>query len=411
MKSGENKWRWLSALAFLAACFSKEMAVTLPVVIVLLMYQQGRFQGGRLDKSLMEIAPLFVAGAIYIVVRLAALGFISTTHLDIAASVVDWFTLGLRVFGQYIRYSLVPYPLTAYHLIPLHLSDRMLSTLLYTLLIGVAVVAALALDRKVRGVALWSMIFAVMLVPVFNFKGISLTFFAERYLYIPTLSISVVIGLLLSKSTTNLKIAFSVLVAVFAISTLVRTKDWASDESLYASILGVQPEVAHIRNNLADIYIKRGDDAGAKNNLEAALRSLNDKVYVQAENEKYRALVGLGAVEARAKQYSEAKVHFKQALEINPRGDWAYLYMGGVLMEGEGNIEQAMNFFRKAIDLGPVNEVARDYMGIALFNLKRNQEAVRYFQEALTINPTYKDAQVHLDMATQASLHHSTQNP
>jgi tetratricopeptide (TPR) repeat protein len=50
-------------------------------------------------------------------------------------------------------------------------------------------------------------------------------------------------------------------------------------------------------------------------------------------------------------------------------------------------------------------------MGIALLNLKRNQEAARYFREALAINPTYKDAQVHLDMATQASLQPSTQNP
>src|SRR5262249_2772881 len=149
MKSGESKWQWLSALAFLAACFSKEMAVTLPVVIALLMFKQGRLQPGRLNKAAAEIAPIIVAGAIYIVVRLAALGFISTTHLEIAASSVDWLTLGLRVFGQYIQYSLVPYPLTAYHLIPLHLSDRIVSTLVYTLVIPLAIVLAVALDRKV----------------------------------------------------------------------------------------------------------------------------------------------------------------------------------------------------------------------------------------------------------------------
>src|SRR5205807_1971663 len=148
----------------------------------------------------------------------------------------------------------------------------------------------------------------------------------------------IIIGLLLNNASKNVKIAFSLAVAIFAVLTVVRNRDWTSDESLYASILRVHPEIAHIRNNLADIYIKRGDDEAAKNNLDAALVSLNDKVYVQAENEKYRALVGLGAVEARAHRYPEAKEHFKQALDINPRGDWAYLYLGGVLMEGEGNI-------------------------------------------------------------------------
>jgi tetratricopeptide (TPR) repeat protein len=41
-------------------------------------------------------------------------------------------------------------------------------------------------------------------------------------------------------------------------------------------------------------------------------------------------------------------------------------------------------------------------MGIALFNMKRYQEAIPYFQEALKINPAYKDAETHLQMATRA---------
>ena len=71
-------------------------------------------------------------------------------------------------------------------------------------------------------------------------------------------------------------------------------------------------------------------------------------------------------------------------------------------MEEDGDYASAIEYFKKAIDLGPLNEVARDYMGIALFNMKRYQEAVRYFREALEINPTYKDAETHLAMATRA---------
>jgi len=71
-------------------------------------------------------------------------------------------------------------------------------------------------------------------------------------------------------------------------------------------------------------------------------------------------------------------------------------------MESEGDYPQAMANFQKAIELGPLNEVARDYMGVALFNLKKYPEAIRYFQEALKINPTYKDAETHLGMAARA---------
>ena len=402
LKSGKREWQWLSALAFLAACFSKEMAVTLPVVAVLLMFTDGRFGPGQFKKALTGIAPLIIAGVIYLAVRVAALGFISTTHLAIEAGPLDWFTLGLRVFGQYIQYSLLPYPLLAYHLIPLHLPDRIASTMLYALLAALAAFIAFKLNRKISGIGVWSVIFAVTLIPVFNFTGISLTFFAERYLYIPTISLAIIAGLLLDKAGKNARVAAVGIVIVFGVYTFIRNQDWNTDEKLYTSILRVQPEVAHIRNNLADIYLKRGEDDLAKTNLETALRSLQSDVYPQAVTEKYRAEVGLGALAARGQRYAEAKDHLKQALEINPRGDWAYLYLGGVVMEGDGNYEMAMELFKKAIELGPVNEVARDYMGVALFNMKRYKEAVPYFQEALKINPTYKDAQTHLEMTNKA---------
>ena len=264
LKSEKWEWQWLSALAFLAACFSKEMAVTLPIVAILLMFKEGYFGPGQFKKALTGIAPLIVAGVIYLAVRVAALGFISTTHLTIEAGPLDWITLGLRVFGQYVQYSLLPYPLSAYHLIPLRLSDRIVSTMLYTLLAALAGFMAFKLNRKISGIGVWSVIFVITLIPVFNFTGISLTFFAERYLYIPTIALAIIAGLLLNKAGKNARIAAAGIAIVFGVSTFIRNQDWNTDEKLYASILRVQPEVAHIRNNLADIYMKRGEDALAK---------------------------------------------------------------------------------------------------------------------------------------------------
>ena len=49
--------------------------------------------------------------------------------------------------------------------------------------------------------------------------------------------------------------------------------------------------------------------------------------------------------------------------------------------------------------MGPVNEVARDYLGIALLNTGRYAEVIPYFRESLAINPNYADAQLHLEIA------------
>ncbi len=402
LNSGIRRYQWFAALSFLAAAFSKEMAVTLPAVAFLLMLGKGKWSVERLKTAVVSLFPLIAAGLVYLAARFAALGFLTTTHLQIEASGLDWFTLGIRVFGQYIHYSLLPYPLSAYHLIPLHLSDRILSTVLYALCIALVCIVTVLADRRIPDVGLWAVVFAVTLIPVFNFKGISLTFFAERYLYIPTLAVAIILGLILDKSGNRIKAASVVLAAVFVLLTIVRNQDWKSDEALYESVLRVNPAVAHIRNNLADIYLKRGDNARARTYLETALQYLDNRVYTQSDEEKYRAYVGLAAIAARGQNYAEAKQYLTRALEIKPRGDWAYLYLGGVIMEGDGDYATAMQHFQKAIELGPLNEVARDYMGIALFNMKRYQEAIRYFNEALAINPTYKDAETHLAMARQA---------
>src|SRR5207249_10090595 len=112
------------------------------------------------------------------------------------------------------------------------------------------------------------LIIAITLIPVFNFTGISLTFFAERYLYIPTMASAIMLGLLLDKSRTIAKNVTVIIVVAFAVLTFGRNKDWQSDEKLYQSILRVHPEGTHVRNNLADLYIKLDHDVTARNYLE-----------------------------------------------------------------------------------------------------------------------------------------------
>jgi tetratricopeptide (TPR) repeat protein len=70
-------------------------------------------------------------------------------------------------------------------------------------------------------------------------------------------------------------------------------------------------------------------------------------------------------------------------------------------MESEENYIMAMEYFKKAMELEPVNEAAYDYLGSALFNMGNYEEAAKYFQQALRINPTSKEAQQHLKMANE----------
>src|SRR5207249_10095348 len=151
------------------------MAVTLPFFLLLILVFKS-------VKSVKSVAPYFLVLAIYIILRIYALGFLATSHLQVQASWLDWLSLGIRVLGDYIRYSLIPYPLSAFHLIPLKFDYRVLSTSIA--FVAIVLIAA-GLWHFRRQSFVWFASFVLMLVPVFYFKGMSNTFFAERYLYIP----------------------------------------------------------------------------------------------------------------------------------------------------------------------------------------------------------------------------------
>jgi len=402
----ETRLSWLfgSCTMFLAALLSKEMAVTLPFVLLLLIIffsplQRGRAAtGGR--GSFATVAPLFAVLALYVILRVRALGLLATSHLQVEAGWLDWISLGLRVLGDYIRYALVPYPLNAFHLVPLKLEYRLLSTSIA--LAGIVLTAGLLWwfrDRIPHGL-FWFASFVLMLMPVFYFKGLSNTFFAERYLYIPSFAMIMLVFTIVSafKIPRLNWIACSIAV-VFALTAAYRNEAWATSETLYETTLAVQPEVAHMRINLADIHLKRNEDEAARKLLASAGQYMQGDTYVRYPYELYRTYVGLGAIEARAARYAEAREYLKKAIEVNPNGDWGYLYLGGVLMEADRDYPQAIANFQKAIQLGPLNEVARDYLGIAMLNQKKNAEAIQYFEEALKINPNYEEARQHLQIA------------
>jgi tetratricopeptide (TPR) repeat protein len=392
----------LACGAFFAALLSKEMAITLPVVLLMLLVMRERSDLATRE-ALLQLSPFLAITGMYLVMRFIALGQLAGVHIDAQAGWLDWSSLGVRVLGEYIRYSVVPYPLNALHLLPLRLEYRALST-------SLALVSVLAigsslwrLRAKLPEALLWFTIFLVTLIPVLYFKGMSNTFFAERYLYIPSFVMLVlIVGSLSRFAIPRLGLFLGTVALVFAVVTVYRNQAWRTSETLYTSTLKIQPEAVQIRTNLADIHIKRSEDQAARDLLESSLQYMDAARFVYVPADRYRAEVGLGAIAARMRAWDEAKRHLEKAIEINPGGEWGYLYLGGVFMQANGDYAGAIVNFKKAIELGPLNEVARDYMGIAMLNQNDYKDAVAYFQEALKINPNYQDARDHLEVASRA---------
>src|SRR6185503_18733010 len=102
---------------------------------------------------------------------------------------------------------------------------------------------------------------------------------------------------------------------------------------------------------------------------------------------------------ARRSDAAEAKVHLRKALEISSTGENAYTILAGVLTNLDKDFEGAIPLLERAIELNPVDDQARDSLGVALYNLRRYDEAIEKFREALQINPQSQLAQQHLERA------------
>src|SRR5436309_5195485 len=170
--------------------------------------------------------------------RLSALGLLATSHLQVEAGWIDWLSLGVRVLGDYLRYALVPYPLNAFHLIPLKLEYRLLPTFIAFAAVVLTTALLWLLRARVPEAIFWFAAFALMLLPVFYFKGLSNTFFAERYLYIPSFAMIVlVVTTAAALKIPKWNLMFGAIGVAFAIATVYRNETWRTSEELYRTTL------------------------------------------------------------------------------------------------------------------------------------------------------------------------------
>jgi tetratricopeptide (TPR) repeat protein len=376
------------------------MAATFPLVAFLILI--GRQEQRKDVKTAAQIvSPYILVGAIYAAFRLSAVGFNVPPAVQVTAGALDWITLAVWVVGGYLRYALAPYPLYIYHLSPLHFADRLAPTLLYgAFILGIALVLVFFRRRSLNPL-LWFTIFLISLTPVLYFKGISGgVFFAERYLYIPSMAIVIAAAFFLAQLERKRAAALTCAVAgVFLFMTMQRNRDWLNEENLYARTLQYEPEAVNISTSMGEVLLRRGDNTGAQKYFESSLQHIDDPRFIQSSYESYRIYHGLGLAAARLNKAEEAVQHLRKALEFYPQGDGAYTTLGGVYVSQNWDHTEAVQLLEKAINLNPVNDLARDYLGVALVNKGQIEPAIRYFREALEINPGLQSAKEHLDVA------------
>ncbi|HXX24607.1 MAG TPA: tetratricopeptide repeat protein [Terriglobia bacterium] len=375
--------------SFVLALLSKEQAVTLPVLATVYehFYRADRKET-RPTGMVMRYALLWLLAVAYLLFRVRVLGALSS---GIRVHHLTWyqtFLSALALLGQYFWKLLWPVNLRLF--CPFHRPSGLFDPAVITGAGALTVCCALFfyLWRHSRLLSFGLLWMLVTLAPVLNARWMPIFAFAERYLYLPSVSFCWLLGWGFLRwravapargaiGRRALATAFGVLVVACALRTITQNRDWQNNLTLYASTLAACPDAFYVRRDLGTTYWEMG-------NAEFAEREWREALTVAPQDPL--TLVRLGALDLKNQHYSEAVEFFKEALEVDPGNPDAHLYLGVTYMQTH-SLALAESELRTAVSLFPLNSNARNALGMLYVGEGRAAEAEEQFRQSVEVEP------------------------
>jgi len=387
-----NGWYWESLGLFACALLSKSMAVSLPVVLLILdVYPLGRLGGSigwwgeHARRAYIEKIPF-----VLLAVAASVIAFLALFHIQNLAPLDQLSMLG--------RLAVSAYSLTFYlwkTAVPVNLSPLYELHELnpwappYLLSYGAVValtVLALASRRRVPGLpAVW-LAYVVILLPVLGVFQNGPQVAADRYTYLAGLGWAVLAGAALISGwrRRTLLVAGLVVCVLLAMGLLTwnQLRAWHDPETLWSHALGIDPKSSIAENNLGTALADQGKVAEAVQHHRQALH-LNPS-YALAHYNWGNALAQQGKL-------AEAIGHYEQALGIKPDFADAHNNWGSALTQ-QGKEAEAIEHYEQALRLKPDSADAHYNVGTALAQQGKFAEAIGHYEQALRIKPDFADA-------------------
>lgn len=348
----------LAAVAYVLAILAKEMAITLPLVCLLLDRWERRRAGAEgvsTPVSVLTLRRLAWLGGLA-AVGVAALAFTYGGHVLRIATERPWhggsvgtnFATVARVWTKYLQLVLFPATLSvdySYDAFPVStsaLDPRALASVAVLALVGVAAAASWRRGGRVGLGLAWA---AVTLLPVSHLVPFR-ELLAEHYLYVPMMGIAIGAAGLVDtalarwpeRRTAVLAAGCAVVVALAA-RTVVRNRDWADRITLWSATVAVAPRCARAQFNLGQAYFERSRLVDAERAWLAAAALQPDDVETTR---------GLAMLYYRLGRHADAAEKIDAVLAAKPTDAEAATLAGYIALD-RGKPDQAYAYFTTAV--------------------------------------------------------------
>lgn len=289
---GENAPFWrrhiLPLAAFFLALLSKGMAISLPVVLVVLdIYPLRRLSGdprkwlSRETRQIwLEKIPFFLLAAVF-----GAIGYACQAKAGALASYQKFgfaprAAQVLFAVFLYIRKTLIPLDLSPLYRLPDGFSLLNRQSMFAGAVIAAITAAAIALRRRrPAGLAVW-IYFLATLSPVAGIVKINIQAAADRYTYLTCLGFAMLAGAGFRACRQAAGRQFGNICAILACLTITglvcltwrQEGIWRNSETLWTHALAINPELDYAHSNLGVVLAAQGKTDEAAGHYREALR-------------------------------------------------------------------------------------------------------------------------------------------
>jgi len=390
---------FLCLILFSLSMLSKPMMVTLPFVLLLLDYWplqrlkitacvRSEFLKTGLRLMVEKVPFLLMTVALSIVTIWAQAREGSVASSD-ALPFLTRLSGATVAYASYLIKIFWPHNLTVFY--PYEFSLPAWKILFSALLLVSITLAVIYRMRKTPFLFTGWFWFLGTLVPVIGLVQVGKQAMADRYTYLPSIGISIVLAWgipHLFRDRKHLKIilapAAMILLVLLSLLTWKQCGYWKSSISLFNHASRVLRDFNPALQNIGSDFTQLG-----QYQYQREIRNY-DKV-IRSQPDDYLAYFNRAVAYAKIGQYQNAIRDYNTAIRLKPDYIEAYNNRGNIYGR-HGEYKLAIEDFTKVIALNPRHFKAYHNRGLAYSELRRYPDAVKDFDKAIDLQPDYVSA-------------------
>ncbi len=376
----------LALVFFALGLMSKPMVVTLPFVLLLLDYWplarwplQNRW-GLVVEKAPFFLLSAFFCVATYVVQKNGGM-MKELACVSVPLSGGARLENALVAYGRYLGKLFWPVNLCAFYPHPGHWPAKLVE-LAGLLILSFSVFAWVVRRRCPYCLTGWFWYLGT-LVPAIGLVQVGSQSMADRYSYIPSIGILMVLvwGAHQMMRWPRRDMIFGTAGGVLVLASILLTRHemvyWRDGVSLWQRAVAVTENNYDAHNRLGRAWLVQGQMTEAIGELKEAIR-LNPGII--------EAYYSLGYIANRQGQAGEAMAYYRKALAVQPDSVVADMSLGNLLLQS-GRVDEAIRELQEVVRLNPSLADAYVNLGRAFASKKMGDEAIVCYRKALEIQP------------------------